>query len=100
MPAPHAQPSSNGGFRTEELGRRQFQKAVATAVTAQGIGLAETQQKLQLNSEFMADMSQRIDEHSKDFDAVRANYADICIAFSEFRHLTFLRRLRWLFLGQ
>lgn len=56
---------SNGGFRAEELTRRHFQRITAEAVDRHAYAINQLQQKLQANSEFMADLSVRIDELSR-----------------------------------
>ena len=86
-------PQSNGGFRAEELGRRQFQKATVDTFKAQEQAIRETREKLRVTSELLADVSKRVDQHSMDFAALHGMLATFTLR-------SFLNRWRWVLFGR
>ena len=98
MSAPQTTASrpSNGGFRAEELGRRDFQKQTEAIINRHAAAITELQHKLTANSEFMADMSQRIDEHTEDLADLREKAEVLRV----WRNRGVLGRLRWMVWGQ
>jgi len=80
------QPTSNGGFRWQEISRAKFQETTASI-------LGEHAAKVKAQGEFMADMSMRLDEHSKQLQIHQS-------AFDAWGARPFMARLRWLFQGK
>lgn len=90
---------SNGGFRAEELTRRNFQRITAETINRHVYAINQLQQQIQAKSEFMADLSVRIDELGRTITAEEvARKLDVGELRS--RLTAFKNRLRWLFIGQ
>jgi len=86
---------SNGGFRAEELTRRNFQRITAEAVDRHAYAINELQKQLQARSEFMADLSVRVDGHAADLADLREKAEVLRI----WKNRSVLGRLRWLVCG-
>lgn len=95
---------SNGGYRAEELGRRQFQRASVEIIKLHEGALMELREKLRINSEFMADQSVRIDGHSSDLARIETNLkldvAELRGRLTGFRSRGFIDRFMWLLFGR
>jgi len=107
MNTQHQPKASNGGFRAEELGRRQFQKMAVQTIDLQAQAIAQLQAMDKIRGEFMADMSVRVDDlHAKlnGTDEVLARVNSLVFGISadlyDEKQRSFWQRLRWLFTGK
>jgi len=80
------QPTSNGGFRWQEISRAKFQETTFSI-------LGEHAAKVKAQGEVIADMSVRLDEHAKQIAVHQAS-------FTAWGARSFRDRLRWLFQGR
>ena len=92
VPHPTDHMPTNAGFRPQEMQRRQFQQATATAIDQHATILKDLMAALnridqsgKASREFVADLSERVDQH---------------IALHAFVRRTFWGRLHWLLTGR
>ena len=85
---------SNGGFRPEEMHRREFQKLASVALDHHTDSLNSLQTRVNKQGEFIADLSVRVDDVAKDH----------ATALTEIREDFYCRslfgRIRWLLTGK
>lgn len=84
---------SNGGFRPQEIRRRQFQEAAAITIDKQA-------QAIQQTREFQADLSKRVDVLEKGTGVFATDIDQAFCRLNAHIHRSFLGRLRWLFTGR
>jgi hypothetical protein len=95
---------SNGGFRPEEMHRRQFQRTTFETLNRQAAAIADLDTRVTAAGEFLADQSVRIDDHGKELgaiqDTLRKDYQHFEAVCMPLCNSTLWTRLRWLLTGR
>lgn len=98
MPATHQ--GTNGGFRASELTRREFQDTTAAAIDRQAFALQQLQERFKISSEFIADLSVRVDELSRAITAEEIWRKEDIAALSQRNKRSRWQRVRDFLFGQ
>ena len=85
---------SNGGFRPEEMHRREFQKLASAALDHHTDSLNSLQARFNTQSQFIADLSVRVDDVAKDHARALTEIRE------DFYCRSLLGRLCWLLTGR
>ena len=98
---------TNAGFRPQEMQRRQFQQATATAIDQHATILKDVMAALskqaldaKASREFVADLAARLDRLERALIEGGQYARAIDRVMSEFMRRPVLGRLRWLFTGR
>jgi len=95
---------SNGGFRPEEMHRREFQRTTFETLNRQATAIGNLDARITAAGEFMADQSVRLDEHGKELGAIhetlREDYQHFEAVCMPLCNSTLWTRLRWLLTGR